>query len=130
MELIIQIDHHNGVPVYRQIMDQVRFAVLSGSIEAGEEMPSVRQMSARLGVNPMTISKAYSFLERDGLVERRPGRPLVVLPVADAEKATDVLEELRKTLRPAVAVVRQLGLENKQAIETFQQLLDQESPQL
>jgi GntR family transcriptional regulator len=129
LELIIQIDHHNGVPVYRQIMDQVRFAVLSGSMKAGEQMPSVRQMSAKLGVNPMTISKAYSFLERDGLVERRPGRPLVVLPVADSEKATDALEELRKTLRPAVAVSRQLGIENDQALDIFQSLLKQEHPE-
>lgn len=125
---MIQIDHHNGVPVYRQIMDQVRFAVLSGSIDAGDEMPSVRLMSAKLGVNPMTVSKAYSFLERDGLVERRPGRPLLVLPVAEKEKATDVLEELRKTLRPAVGVSRQLGLTNQVAIETFKNLLEQEKP--
>lgn len=125
---MIQIDHHNGVPVYRQIMDQVRFAVLSGSVAAGEEMPSVRQMSAKLGVNPMTISKAYSFLERDGLVERRPGRPLKVLPVAEADKATDAMEELRKTLRPAVGVTRQLGIDVAEALSTFKDLLKQENP--
>ena len=76
--MLIVVDPHSGVPVYRQVMDQIKFHIASGILRAGDELPSTRSLSAELGVNPMTISKAYSYLERDEVVERRPGRPLVV----------------------------------------------------
>ena len=76
--MLIVVDPHSGVPVYRQLMDQIKFHIASGILKPGDELPSTRSLSAELGVNPMTISKAYSFLEREDVVERRPGRPLVV----------------------------------------------------
>jgi GntR family transcriptional regulator len=76
--LLILVDPHSGVPVYRQIVDQVRFQIASGRIAPGDELPSTRALSKRLRVNPMTISKAYGILEDEGVIERRPGLPLVV----------------------------------------------------
>jgi DNA-binding transcriptional MocR family regulator len=62
--MLIVVDPHSGVPVYRQLMDQIRFHIASGLLKPGDELPSTRALSTELGVNPMTVSKAYSFLER------------------------------------------------------------------
>ena len=69
--MLITIDHHSGVPVYRQLMDQIKFHIASGLLKPGDQLPTTRVLSGELEINPMTISKAYSFLEMEGLVERR-----------------------------------------------------------
>ncbi|MGD8818260.1 MAG: GntR family transcriptional regulator, partial [Acidobacteriota bacterium] len=76
--MILTIDPHSGVPAYRQIIDQVRFHVTSGLLQPGDEIPSTRALSKELGVNPMTVSKAFTLLEEEGVLERRPGLPHVV----------------------------------------------------
>ena len=59
-------DYHNGIPVFRQIIDQVKFHVVSGLLAPGDELPSTRALSGQLGLNPMTVSKAYScWKQRD-----------------------------------------------------------------
>ena len=67
--LLILIDPSSGVPVYRQLVEQIRFGVASGLLASGEEIPSTRALSARLGVNPMTVSKAFGLLEQEGVLE-------------------------------------------------------------
>ena len=74
--MLIVVDPQSGVPVYRQLMDQIKFHIASGMLQPGDELPSTRLLSSDLGVNPMTISKAYGYLEKEQVVERRPGRPL------------------------------------------------------
>ena len=93
--MLIVVDPHSGVPVYRQLMDQVKLHIASGVLEPGDELPSTRVLSSELGVNPMTVSKAYSYLERDGMVERRPGRPLVVKAFEGEQLHDRKLEQLR-----------------------------------
>ncbi len=121
--MLLHLDRHSGVPVYRQIQDQVRFLVASGALEAGDELPSTRALAARLGLNPMTVSKAYALLEREGVVERRPGLALVVRaqPVGDLEVRRR--EELRGVLRPAVLAADKLGLSIDEAVDEYRVLL-------
>jgi len=90
----------------------------------GDELPSTRALSAELGVNPMTISKAYSYLEKEGVVERRPGRPLVVKAVAETESEARQVEQLTESLAGPVPMVRQLGIDPERALETFRAMLD------
>jgi GntR family transcriptional regulator len=124
--MLIVVDPHSGVPVYRQLMDQVKFHVASGLLKPGDELPSTRALSSQLGVNPMTISKAYSFLEKEQVIERRPGRPLVVKALASTEIGDRKIDRLRESLATTVTVVRQLGIEGDQAVEVFRELLDQD----
>ena len=60
-----QVNPSSGVPIYRQLMDQVRALIASGRLAEGELLPSVRQVGQELQINKMTVSKAYSLLERD-----------------------------------------------------------------
>lgn len=121
--MLIVVDPHSGVPVYRQIMDQVKFHIASGLLAPGDELPSTRTLSTDLGVNPMTISKAYGYLERDGVVERRPGRPLVVAEYDNGESREQKVDQLRRGLSQAVTVVRQLGIETEEALNIFEEML-------
>ena len=73
MTIELQIDPKSGVPFYRQIIDQVKAAIVTGSIEPGDRLPTVRQLAVNLSVNPNTVSRAYTELELTGLVEIQMG---------------------------------------------------------
>ena len=122
--MLIVVDPSSGVPVFRQVMDQVRFHIASGLLEPGDELPPTRSLSAELGVNPMTISKAYNLLERDGLLERRPGRPLVVKAFDPGGLDFQKIDRLRASLAGAVRAAKQLGIDPDQATRVFRDLLD------
>jgi GntR family transcriptional regulator len=67
------IDLHSGVPVYRQLIDQVRSGMASGSLAAGDQLPTVRQLAVDLAINPNTVMRAYRELELSGLLETHQG---------------------------------------------------------
>jgi GntR family transcriptional regulator len=67
------IDLHSGVPVYRQLIDQVRGGMASGSLAAGDQLPTVRQLAVDLAINPNTVMRAYRELELGGLLETHQG---------------------------------------------------------
>ena len=109
--MLIEIDHHSGVPVYRQIMEKMALHIKTGGLAQGESLPSVRHLSAHLEVNPMTISKAYSFLEHEGLVERRPGKPLIVKAISEEQMQQDKLTFLMDALKEVVSLANQLSVQ-------------------
>ena len=125
--MLIVVDPHSGVPVYRQLMDQIKFHVSTGLLKPGDELPSTRTLSAELGINPMTISKAYSFLERDLVVVRRPGRPLVVKAQSDEQKQENKIDQLRENLTPVVTMIKQMGIAREEAVRVFDDMLGDES---
>jgi GntR family transcriptional regulator len=67
------LDLHSGMPVYRQIMDQVRGGIASGALAAGDQLPTVRQLAVDLEINPNTVVRAYRELEFGGLIETHQG---------------------------------------------------------
>lgn len=123
--MILELDPHSGVPVYRQLVDQIRYLVATGVLRAGDELPSTRSLSSRLHVNPMTISRAFQLLEQEGVLERRPGRPLVVRDRDDGDARSSRLDQLRQELRPVAGKARQLGVGPGEALRLFGELLDE-----
>ncbi len=73
MSIQIHIDVKSGVPFYRQIIDQVKAAIATEAIAAGDRLPTVRQLAVDLSINPNTVSRAYTELELTGLVETQMG---------------------------------------------------------
>jgi len=71
--LQFRLDLHSGVPVYRQIIDQVRSGLAAGSLLAGDQLPTVRQLAVDLAINPNTVLRAYRELELGGLLETQQG---------------------------------------------------------
>ena len=70
---LFRLNLESGVPVYRQIMDQVRAGMASGSLVAGDQLPTVRQLAVDLAINPNTVARAYRELELGGLLETHQG---------------------------------------------------------
>lgn len=123
--MFLTVDRHSGVPVFRQLEQQVRLLVAAGRLKAGEELPSTRALAEDLGLNPMTVSKVYALLEREGVLERRPGLALVVAPQAEDRLVAERRAQLELRLAPLVGVVRQLGLTDAEALASFQRLLEE-----
>ena len=72
--MLFQIDFRAGKPVYRQLMDQIRYAAASGALRPGEPLPSIRPLAEELRLNRNTIAKAYAELESQGIIETIPGK--------------------------------------------------------
>ena len=127
---IFVVHPSSGVPIYRQLVDQVEALVAGGRLRPGNTVPSVRQVAAALGVNPMTVSKAWSRLEADGVLERDRGRGMVVAVPRDREAGS--LAERKAQVRPLVdqAVVRglQLGLTPAQLQAVMKTSLEEKLP--
>ena len=114
-------------PIYRQLVEHVRRRIASGQISAGDEIPSVRELAQQLAVHPMTISKAYSLLEAEGLLERRRGLAMRVAPQHQrAQSAASRTALLRPVLVRAAAEARQLQLPKPAALKLFKDILDED----
>jgi GntR family transcriptional regulator len=113
----------SGLPIYRQIMDQVRALIAGGRLAPGELLPSVRQLAAELEVNMMTISKAYARLEADGVIERVRGTGMRVRPVTAHGSVADRRQELRPLVEQAVIRAKQLQLTDDQILHLVQSVL-------
>jgi GntR family transcriptional regulator len=110
-----QINTSSGVPVYRQVMDQVKTQIALDHLPRGSFLPSVRQMSKDLEINPMTVSKAYSLLEMDGIVEHIRGQGMKIAEGLGAQKHLNVSHEsISPLLSEVVSKAKQLSLDAKQ----------------
>ncbi len=117
--MIITIDTHSGVPIYRQALEQISQQILLGQLAVDEQLPSVRDLAKELKVNPMTISKVYSLLEVKGLAERRRGVGIFVkgTNARDRKRARAKIsdEMIKNTAQSCV----QYGVSEKEAIDSF-----------
>ena len=120
------ISPNDALPIYRQIVEQLRRCVASGQCAAGDELPSVRALALLHAINPMTVSKAYSLLEAEGLLERRRGMGMFIAAQPQAVvHATSRLALLEPALLAAAAQAVQLGLSAGDAVTLFKQCLAQ-----
>jgi GntR family transcriptional regulator len=105
------LNPNSGIPIYRQVMEQVRRMISSSLLRPGDALPSVRDVALTHAVNPMTISKAYSLLEAEGLLERQRGKAMTVaagLPLR--ENKSDRLARLEPVVEQLVTAAQQLEL--------------------
>lgn len=111
--MLIRFDFASGVPLYKQLRDQVVMAIASGELHSGEKLPTVRALAEESGVNNMTISKAYQLLRQEGYIQtdRRAGAV-----VCARESASVVPEETRSALRLHLSELRLAGLNKEEAL--------------
>ena len=120
--MLLEIDHHCGVPIYRQVIDHVREQIMTGKLSAGSQVESVRDLAGRLKVNPMTISKAYSYLEVEGLLVRKRGVGLFVAEIERRDHEQMKIDLLKDAVEKAVSTTIQLGVSGDQAIKLFKKI--------
>jgi len=118
--MILDIDVHSGVPIYRQIMDQVHRLIMTGKMPEGSQLEQVRSLAKRLKINPMTVSKAYSFLEQEGLVTRRRGVGLFVAHVDDGAKERIMRQMLERAMDQAAAVAVEMDVSLEESRHQFE----------
>jgi GntR family transcriptional regulator len=105
------LNPNSGIPIYRQVLEQVRRQVASGQLKAGDELPSVREVALAHAVNPMTISKAYALLQAEGLLEHNRGKPMTVASRSRAQSPVSRrLEQIEPLLTQVALAARQLQL--------------------
>jgi GntR family transcriptional regulator len=123
---VFRIDAGSGVPIYRQLVEQVRRDVLLGRLSAGDQLPPLRDVVEALAINPNTVVKAYAELEHEGLVVRRQGKGTFVsaLPPVGALVAPSAV---RDSLLRWVAKARAAGLSREQIRMLVSVALDEES---
>jgi GntR family transcriptional regulator len=121
---MIQIDPSDSVPIYRQVMDQVRLQIASGQLAPGDQLEPVNGLSARLRINPMTVSKAYGYLVEEGVVERRKGVGIFVAEVGPDQLAATRDDLLSGALRDAASLAIQLGVSPARAVKLLREHLD------
>ncbi len=117
--MLLEIDHHSGVPIYRQVIRQIRQQIMTDGLKHEDQLETVRVLAARLKVNPMTISKAYSFLEAEGLVERKRGIGLFVAKVRKGQRDQIRAKWLNSIVNKAAITAIQLGVSEDEAIESL-----------
>ena len=117
--MLLEIDHHSGVPIYRQVIRQIRQQIMTDGLKQADQLETVRELAARLKVNPMTISKAYSFLEAEGLVERKRGIGLFVAKVRKGQRDRIKNQLLNSIVNKAAITAIQLGVSEEEAVESL-----------
>lgn len=105
-----EIDPRSPVPLYEQIAARIRVAVAAEEYRAGDALPSVRQLSSALRVNPSTIVQAYRDLEREGFVEMRQGAGTFVRAVTPAVREQERMRRARELVRALLTDAARLGI--------------------
>ena len=123
--MLLEIDHHSGQPIYRQVIDQIRQQIMAGQIKEGEQLVTVRDLAVQLRVNPMTISKAYALLEVEGLLERRRGIGLFAAQIRGGKKEMAKEKILEEALRQAAVLAVQFEIPQLKALDMLAELYKQ-----
>lgn len=121
----LKLDPHNGIPIYIQLKQAVQYAVATGRYPPGSRLPTVRQLAVSLKINPNTVSRVYSELEREGVVATRQGRGTFVLDTGLPEEAARK-EMLRDMLEGILVRAHELGYSPREVIAEIQQMVQEE----
>jgi GntR family transcriptional regulator len=109
-----------GVPIYLQLMEQVKHAVETGALRPGEQLPGIRPLAEELVINPNTVAKAYRELEHEGVIELRHGAGAFVSGNARTKKLTDKLRTAQPLVAAAVDRLRSRGLSDEEIRRLFE----------
>ena len=121
--MIFQLDLRSGVPVYRQIIDQVHAARASGSIGPGDRLPTVRQLAVDLKVNPNTVVRAYRELELTGVLTTHQGTGTFLTNTVVERSEAEHRQKLDRLVSEFVALAGREGITVQEIQERLQQLL-------
>ena len=118
--MYLHLDHHSGEPIYRQIIEAVKYRIASGQLAADEQLPSIRSLAGELKINPRTVVKAYEELQHAGLVVMRHGQGVFVAArqegVPESVRRQVIGDMARRTLSEAV----RLGASREEVMEVIE----------
>lgn len=109
-----------GVPIYIQLMEQVKHAIETGALRSGEQLPGIRPLAEELVINPNTVAKAYRELEHEGAIELRHGAGAFVKAPEAGRNTTDKLRAAQPLVSGAVRQLRARGLADEEIRRLFE----------
>jgi GntR family transcriptional regulator len=120
------LDAANGTPIYRQIIQQIEYAVLSGRMQSGDKLPTIRSLAVDLKANPNTIARAYSELEIRGILETQVGSGTYISDKKPVMEDDSLNRKIRKVLGRFIQELRDLGVDNRELIRLIESFIKEE----
>jgi GntR family transcriptional regulator len=121
--MLLRPNPSSGVPIYLQLMEQVKHNIEPGALRPGEQLPGIRPLAEELVINPNTVAKAYRELEHEGIIELRHGAGAFVSANTRAKKTTEKLRAGQTLVTAAVDRLRASGLSNEEIRRLFEAAL-------
>ena len=118
--MLLRPNPSSGVPIYLQLMEQVKHAIETGALRPGEQLPGMRPLAEELVINPNTVAKAYRELEHEGVIELRHGAGAFVSGNARAKKLTDKFRAGKTIVAAAVERLRARGVTEEEIRRLFE----------
>ena len=118
--MIFRPNASSGVPIYLQLMEQVKHAIETGALRAGDQLPGIRPLAEELVINPNTVAKAYRELEHDGVIELRHGAGAFVTGAAREKKLTERLKAGQAIVAATVDKLRSRGVTEAEIRRLFE----------
>jgi GntR family transcriptional regulator len=122
--VFINVDPSNHVPIFRQIVQQIKTGVAMGRLQPEDPLPSVRQLAVELAVNPNTVARAYLDLEIEGVIYKRQGAGTFISGQGVRVSKNERRRVLRELFEKALVEGLNLGMEEKELRETFERVLE------
>ncbi len=120
MTMILRPNPSSGMPIYLQLMEQVKHAIETGALRAGEQLPGIRPLAEELVINPNTVAKAYRELEHEGVIELRHGAGAFVSGTAATQKDTEKLRAGQAIIAAAIQRLRARGASDDEIRRLFE----------
>ena len=119
--MFLHLNPNNGMPIYRQLFQQLRQRIVSGQLTKDEQMPSVRELSAELKISFLTVAKVYQLLESEGWVETRRGLGTFVAGGRESRSAGEKRKLVAQAVEQVVAEAQHLDLNEDEVIKLIRQ---------
>jgi len=120
MTMLLRPNPSSGVPIYLQLMEQVKHSIETGALRPGEQLPGIRPLAEELVINPNTVAKAYRELEHEGVIELRHGAGAFVSGNAQAKRITDKFRAGQAIVAAAVEKLRARGVTDEEVRRLFE----------
>jgi GntR family transcriptional regulator len=115
----MKIDFDNGKPIYLQIIDYLKMAILSGRYRDGDRIPPVRELAVLLRINPNTVAKAYKLMQEEGMLTSRPGGGSFIVAPETADFRREREDAIREDIVKLLAKADELGIHRERLAEIF-----------
>ena len=118
--MLLRPNPSSGVPIYLQLMEQVKHAIETGALRPGEQLPGIRPLAEEIVINPNTVAKAYRELEHEGVIELRQGAGAFVSENAPSKRDADKLRAAQTAVAAAVDKLRARGVTDEEIRRLFE----------
>ncbi len=123
--MFIVVSHQNPEPMYKQVTDQIKDAIVSGALKPNDKLPSIRIISLELNISIITIKRAYTDLEKEGYIYTRPGLGSFVADLNREKMRSEKLEEFRRELKNIVLKAKKFNIPAEDILKIIHEIQEE-----